>query len=128
MTLQKSMFRFYIKGIAVMVYCIFFAVHIFFNFASGKNIVSTLASYRSACVSKTQQVTQNPKTSSHQLGFRLNKHFQPKSLPSGIFSMPSLPVCFIGKENSRPYEVDFIASPFYSSSRLRGPPQMNNIS
>jgi hypothetical protein len=122
------MYRFYTKAIAILVYCAFFAVQIFFNFASGKNFVSSQTSYCSSCISKTQEVSKNPETGTHQLGFRLNKHFQPKSLPPGLFSMPSIPVCFIGKENSRPYEVDFFAFPFCSFSWLRGPPQMDYIS
>ena len=128
MALQKTIFRFSIKAIVITVYSIFFAVQIFFNFASGKNIATSNVSHSTACVSKTKQVTKTPKSGSHQMGFRLNKHFHPKSLPSGIFSLPSLPVCFIDKEKIRSCAVAFISSPFCSSRQLRGPPVLNSNS
>lgn len=128
MSLQKTIFRFSTRAMIVAVYGIFFAVQIFFNFASGKNIINSKVSYSSACISKFKQVTKNPKSGSHQLGFRLNKHFHPKFLPSGIFSQTTLPVYFVDQEKISFYAVAFISSPFCCSSQLRGPPVMNSNS
>lgn len=128
MDLQKKIIGFFIKAMVIAVYSIFFAVQIFFNFVSGKNITNLKSPLSSVSVSKNKQVTNDPKSGSHQLGFRLNKHFQPKTLPSGIISLPATPVCFIYNEKIPEYDADFISSSGYSSSSLRGPPQMNHIS
>jgi hypothetical protein len=110
------------------VYSIFFAVQIFFNFASGKNIISSPAPYSFASVSKIKQVSCNPKSGCHRMGFRLNKHFHPKPLPSGIFYLTTLPVYFVDKEKVPFFSVAYIPSPFFCSSQLRGPPSVNSIS
>jgi hypothetical protein len=112
----------------ITVYSIFFAVQIFFNFASGKNIISSPAPHAFAAVSKVKQVSSNPKSACHRMGFRLNKHFHPKPLPSGIFYLNALPVYFIDKEKVPFYSVAYTSSPFCCSSQLRGPPAWNDIS
>jgi hypothetical protein len=112
----------------IAVYSIFFAVQLFFNFASGKNIISSTAPHSFVKVSKVKQVSSNPKSGCHRLGFRLNKHFHPKPLPSGIFYVNALPVYYVDKEKVPFYSVAHISSPFCGSIQLRGPPAMNNIS
>jgi hypothetical protein len=128
MTVQKTIVRFCSMALVVGVYSIFFAVQLFFNFASGKNVSSSKYHLFSGLVAKNKPVAKDPKSGTHQLGFRLNKHFQPKSLPSVIFHLPAIPVCFICHVNIPANPVDFISSLIYSSTPLRGPPQMNNIS
>jgi hypothetical protein len=112
----------------IAVYIIFFAIQLFFNFASGKSFSNSKYQLFSHLVAKNKSVAKDPKSGTHQLGFRLNKHFQPKSLPSGIFHLPVIPVCFICNDVFPVNKVDFISSPIYSSTLLRGPPSVNNIS
>jgi hypothetical protein len=128
MTLYKSIFRICLRVVILTVYIVFFTVQIFFNFASGKNVFSSNHLYSSVAIAKTAHISQNPKTSSHLLGFRLNKHFQPQSLPSGLFSIVKIPIVYVAVKNIPAHSVDFKSSPFYLTSSLRGPPQMNIIS
>ena len=128
MIFQRTIFRFLIKAMVITVYSIFFAVQIFFRFASGSSIITSKVAHSTECVSKIKLVTKNPKTGSHQVSFRLNKHFHPKFLPSGIFSLYSLSIDFIDEEKACCYAVAFISSPFCFSGRLRGPPAMNGNS
>jgi hypothetical protein len=128
MTLHKTIVRLSLKALVIGVYSIFFAVQIFFNFASGKNISRSAYRLFSVVVAKNKPVAKDPKSGTHQLGFRLNKHFHPKSLPSGIFNLPVIPVCFISINIFPAKPVNFISSLVYSSTPLRGPPLMKNIS
>jgi hypothetical protein len=128
MTVKKTIVRFCSMALVIAVYSIFFAVQLFFNFASGKNISSSKYALFSHVVAKNKLVAKDPKSGTHQLGFRLNKHFHPKSVPSGLYHLPALPVYFVCIDKIPVNRIDFVSSLIYSSTPLRGPPSVNNFS
>jgi hypothetical protein len=128
----KSSYRIYLKLALLAVYFIFFAVQIFFSFYSGKNVLYSNhysnRVYSAGGNNPATALTGNQNKTAHPASFRLNKHFQPQYLPSGLFPRIKIPVEYISVRNLIPYSVDFISSQFPCSSALRGPPAMNSIS
>jgi len=120
---HKTTYHFYFKALLVALCPVFFAVQLFFNFElpgdSGVQENNTFGFLRIA--NKTQQVRTRKEPPAHH-GFRLNKHFQPESLPSSNILIP-VPVEHIARLK-KPASADyFIPSALLQAQTLRGPPR-----
>ena len=79
-------------------------------------------------ITRNQAAKTNSKSADHHQGIRLNKHFQPESLPSFNLLVIERPVEFIRSGNMFPYSDHFISPSFFETPALRGPPPVSNLS
>jgi hypothetical protein len=106
---------------------VFFAVQLFCNFGVSPNLIQGNSYSIHSGLAKNHPVKSDTKPSTQRHGFRLNKHFQPESLPTHDLIVIERPVEFISAD--QPLEAHhFIPSPFFETPALRGPPGLNNHS
>ena len=82
----------------------------------------------STTIARNHAAKADSKSADHHHAFRLNKHFQPESLPSFNLLVIERPVEFIRSGNLFPYSDHFISPSFFETPALRGPPPVSNLS
>jgi hypothetical protein len=124
----KHSYNPFLRAILVGFCPVFFAVQLFFNFGISLNSYAQSRYLLNKAVAQARHKTSHhPESSHHQAGFRLNKHFQPESLPGYDLIIVERPVEYISCLNQAFYSIHFIASPFPEAQFLRGPPRINDF-
>jgi hypothetical protein len=125
----RPSYNLFIKAVLIALFPVFFAVQLFFNLGSYRSS-NTQDNYFFgwAIAIKDQPAKAGTHAAHHHRSFRLNKHFQPESLPSYDLFVIESPVEFICSKNQKPEPDHFIPSPFFETQALRGPPFLNNFS
>jgi hypothetical protein len=125
---QKPSYHYFSRAVLVTLCPVFLAVQIFFNFgATGNPVVKNNYLFGTHTAKNPHAVKSNAGTAHHRTGFRLNKHFQPESLPSYNLFVIERPVEYIDCRKQTPYSVHFFSSPLLEAQSLRGPPRMNDF-
>jgi hypothetical protein len=106
----------------------FFTVQLFFNVGVFRNTSGQRYELAGTSNVKNQAAKTDNKSADHHQGFRLNKHFQPESLPSFNLFVIERPVDFIPSRKQFPHSDHFISLPFFETPALRGPPPMSTLS
>ena len=116
------------KAILVALCPVFLVVQLFFSFGISANTgaQNNYSFFRSTA--KRHLLKTNTAPSRHHAGFRLNRHFQPESLPSCNTLVIQAPVEYKLSSNQPAYSDHFIPSPFLEAQTLRGPPRSNDFS
>jgi len=106
----------------------FFTVQLFFNFGVFRNTTMQRYELAGTAIARNHAAKADSKSADHHHAFRLNKHFQPESLPSFNLLVIERPVEFIRSGNQFPYSDHFISPSFFETPALRGPPPVSNLS
>ncbi len=113
-----------LKGFSVVVlYTAFFAVQLFFNFdlSSQKNNSASYAVQHISTQHHTAPVFEYQKSVSAKTNIRLNKRFQPSSIPDCLFPEFAVNVTYNEPAFSNLYK-EALSNSVSLSSYLRGPP------
>ena len=120
---QRNVNTWFVKLPVMMIYLMFFAVQLFFNFDIAQRSAllnySTITKVESGHKTVVHQGKSKPTATSK---IRLNKRFQPSSIPAILDCIPDQPVYYaplkpVALTRGSLYQFDF-----YSAHTLRGPP------
>jgi hypothetical protein len=120
---QRKVNTWFVKLPVMMIYLMFFAVQLFFNFDIAQR--SALQNY-----SAITKVVSGHKTAIHQddsrptckTKIRLNKRFQPSTIPVILNGAPEKPLCYAPLKQVALTTSSLYQFNFYSAHTLRGPP------
>jgi hypothetical protein len=124
----KPSYDLLVKATLIALCPIFFAVQLFFNIGVNRYAGIREITYFHSGPAEQRQTDLHTKPVHHHHGFRLNKHFQPESLPSCNPISIEAPVEYLPSRNLFPDSGHFIPAPFPDVRALRGPPAVNNLS
>ena len=107
-----------------LVYIAFFAVQFFFNFdfPAGSGFASVNPFASSSVLQYQPGITKAAGHSSKKISFRLNKRFQPQSLPACDVVITEAPERYICSVAPLCYHKVFITACILINRTLRGPP------
>lgn len=112
------------KAFVLLLYVAFFGVQLFFNFDTGNNADSNaFYSYQGFAGNiYSHTIKQTNRTKNKKATVRLNKRFQPESIPAWNTILIKAPVCYIQTRiRNLPTDQHFSTSDLLTRS-LRGPP------
>ena len=125
MNLSKKIDHHWILKLPVLfMYLLFFTVQIFFNLDTGSRTLSPYTAVYSvshtalSAKNSKQDVAKSPAKSK----IRLNKRYEPSSIPPLAVVVTERPVVYITSVKIRFYKNDFYHFVFLSSQSQRGPP------
>lgn len=120
---QRKLNTWFVKLPVMMIYLMFFAVQLFFNFdiAQRSALVghSSISNLESGHKTVVHQDKAKPTATTK---IRLNKRFQPSSIPVILNDIPELPVLYAPLTPMALAAGNLYQFDFYSAHTLRGPP------
>ena len=113
-----------VKIPVVVVYVLFFSVHLFFNFNTANRTNNHCGSTISAVSSSVTTIVKVNTQPVKKVNVRLNKRFQPANVPGCNPFYIEIPLCFIEIKKGFCRSNPVISTYQISARTLRGPPNV----